>query len=115
MAISLTEAAAAQICRNIDKRGGGLGVRLAVKPSGCSGFMYSIDEVETPASSDIRITLENGVIICFDPRDAISLRGIEIDYTRQGLNQTVKISNPNVADTCGCGASFTLNIEEPRQ
>jgi Fe-S cluster assembly protein SufA len=90
-------------------RSGGTAMRISLKESGCSGYMYVIEEISAPEPSDIRKTLDNGVEVFFAAKDAPAMRGAQIDYTRQGLNQMVKVDNPNVTDACGCGASFNLN------
>ncbi|MCB1733627.1 MAG: iron-sulfur cluster assembly accessory protein [Gammaproteobacteria bacterium] len=107
MAISLTEAAAAQICRNIDKRGGGLGVRLAVKPSGCSGFMYSMDFVDELKEGD-EVVERDGAKLVIGIESLPFIDGTEVGFERQGLNQTFVFNNPNAVSTCGCGESFSI-------
>lgn len=109
--ITITPAAAKHFRDQLDRKGG-QAVRISLKESGCSGFMYSLDEIDTPEEADISMTLGNGVQVYFDPSDASALRGVEIDYTREGLNQTLKIDNPNVTDACGCGASFSIDHVE---
>lgn len=109
--ISITPAAARHFSQQLD-RSGGKAVRISLKESGCSGFMYAIDEIDAPADGDISMVLDNGVSIYFDPADALALRGSEIDYTTEGLNQTLKINNPNVTDACGCGASFSIDLDK---
>lgn len=109
--IKVTPDAAAHFAGQLEKSGG-KAVRISLKESGCSGFMYAIDEIEGPEQGDIVKTLDNGVMLYFDPADAAALRGAEIDYTREGLNQTLKIDNPNVTDACGCGASFSVDLEK---
>ena len=112
--ISVTPAAANHFSQQLG-RSGARAVRISLKESGCSGFMYSIDEIDGPADSDIAKALDNGVVVCFSPADAVALRGSEIDYTKEGLNQTLKINNPNVTDACGCGASFNIDLAESGQ
>lgn len=107
--ISITPAAEAHFGAQL-ARSGGKAVRISLKESGCSGFMYAIDEVERPNEGDISMVLGNGVKLCFNPADAVALRGSEIDYTKEGLNSTLKINNPNATDACGCGASFNFDL-----
>lgn len=109
--ITITPAAAEHFNKQL-ARNGGNAVRISLKESGCSGFMYAIDEVDVPEENDILMTLDNGVQLYVAPGDAAALRGTEIDYTKEGLNQTLKIDNPNVTDACGCGASFNVNLTE---
>lgn len=108
--IKITPAAARHFGEQLG-RSGGNAVRISLKESGCSGYMYAIDEIEAPGEGDIALSLDNGVVVCFSPADAVALRGSEIDYTKEGLNQTLKINNPNVTDACGCGASFNIDLE----
>ena len=108
--ITITPAAASHFREQL-QRNGGAGVRIGLKKSGCTGFKYVIEEVPAPEENDVTLTLDNGVAIYFSREGAIALRGMEIDYTREGVNQTLKIENPNVTDMCGCGESFDLKIE----
>ncbi len=105
--ISITPAAALHFSKQLEKKGGAA-VRISLKKSGCTGFKYVIDEVEAPQADDVHMTLENGVNIFINPADVPALRGTVIDYTKEGLNQTLKINNPNVKDACGCGESFSI-------
>lgn len=109
--IKVTPAAAKHFSQQLGKSGG-KAVRISLKESGCSGFMYAIDQVDAVSDGDISLSLENGVVVCFKPADAVALRGSQIDYTREGLNQTLKIDNPNVTDACGCGASFNIDLDK---
>lgn len=105
--ISITPAAALHFSQQL-KQKGGAGVRISLKKSGCTGFKYVIDEVDAAQGDDVRMTLENGVTVYINAVDVPALRGTEIDYTREGLNRTLKINNPNVKDACGCGESFSI-------
>ncbi|HKI74589.1 MAG TPA: iron-sulfur cluster assembly accessory protein [Pseudomonadales bacterium] len=109
--INVTPAAAKHFSEQLG-RSGGKAVRITLKESGCSGFMYAIEEVPDVVDGDIAKSLENGVLVCFRPADAVALRGSQIDYTKEGLNQTLKIDNPNVTDACGCGASFNIDLDK---
>ncbi|MDA0791481.1 MAG: iron-sulfur cluster assembly accessory protein [Proteobacteria bacterium] len=106
--IQVSPAAAKHLAGQL-QRSGHHGVRITLKESGCSGFMYQMDEVDEPIAGDLTLTLSNGVAVFFDPADAPGLHGTEIDYTREGLNQTLRFRNPNATDACGCGESFNLN------
>ncbi len=105
--ISVTPAAAAHFAAQLQKKGG-KGVRVSLKESGCTGFMYVIDEVDGPHDGDIEKTLDNGVSIYIDPQNISALRGTIIDYTQEGLNRNLQMNNPNVKDKCGCGESFSI-------
>ncbi len=84
-------------------------VRISVQESGCTGFKYVVEEVETSQEGDIVIALDNGVHLFLD-REAVNfLRGSEIDYAREGINRTLVFKNPNVTAECGCGESFSIN------
>ncbi|MDZ7683956.1 MAG: iron-sulfur cluster assembly accessory protein [Gammaproteobacteria bacterium] len=106
--ISVTDAAARHFAGQLESSGA-RGVRLSLKESGCSGYMYTLDEVDEPFERDISMTLDNGVVLCFDPAHAVALRGTEIDYTKEGLNYRLRIENPNAVDACGCGESFNFD------
>lgn len=105
--ISVTPAAIAHFQRQLHKSGKP-GVRISLKESGCTGFMYVIEEVDAPEDGDITKTLEGDVTLYIDPRNIAALRGTEIDFAQQGLNQNLVMNNPNVKDACGCGESFSI-------
>lgn len=107
MAISVTPAAANQIRKALDKRGSGLGLRLAIKTSGCSGYAYAIEFADAAAQGDVRFEAE-GVNILVDARSLPLLDGTQLDWVREGLNEGFKFSNPNASATCGCGESFAV-------
>jgi iron-sulfur cluster assembly protein len=107
MSISVTKSAAQQIQRQLTKRGSGLGLRLGVKKSGCSGFAYVLDYVDEVAAND-QIFENFDVKIIVDNEDLQLLNGIEVDYKKEGLNAAFKFNNPNVKGMCGCGESFAV-------
>jgi iron-sulfur cluster assembly protein len=107
MSISITENAAQQIQRQLTKRGSGLGLRLGVKKSGCSGFAYVLDYVDEIAVND-QVFENYGIKVLVNDADLVALKGIEIDYKKEGLNAAFKFNNPNVKGTCGCGESFAV-------
>lgn len=106
MHITLTETAA----RHIDQyrnRHQALGLRLKVKPSGCSGFGYDISPALEIGDDDV--TFEQfGAVVVVDKKSLPFLDGIELDYVREGLNQKLVFNNPNAKDLCGCGESFAI-------
>ena len=107
MAISMTEAAARHVSRYLTRRGKGLGVRLGVRTSGCSGLAYQLEYVDEAAPEDL--TFENhGVKLLIDPKSLAYLDGTELDFVREGLNEGFRFSNPNERDRCGCGESFRI-------
>ncbi|MCB1616557.1 MAG: iron-sulfur cluster assembly protein IscA [Pseudomonadales bacterium] len=105
MAITLTDAAARHIRKNLEHRGKGLGVRLGVQTTGCSGLSYVFEFVDEPRDED-RV-FENGSVKLFiDPKSLVYLDGTELDFTKEGLNEGFRFNNPNVKEECGCGESF---------
>ena len=105
--IQLTERAAAQIRKQLQKRGKGLGLRLGVRQSGCSGYAYMVDYADAAAADD-RIFEQHGVNVVVNNEHLAFLDGVEIDYTREGINEAFRFHNPNVTATCGCGESFAV-------
>ena len=107
MTITLTESAADRIKSFLDNRGKGVGLRLGVKTTGCSGMAYII-EFADEIDSDDSVFEDKGVKVLVDPKSLIYLDGTEVDFTKEGLNEGFKFNNPNVKDSCGCGESFTV-------
>jgi iron-sulfur cluster assembly protein len=107
MSISLTLAAAERVRNSLVKRGRGEGLRLGVRTSGCSGMAYVIEYADKIEPQDV-VYESNGVKVIVDPKSLTYLDGTELDYTREGLNEGFKFSNPNVKDSCGCGESFNV-------
>ncbi|NOS88151.1 MAG: iron-sulfur cluster assembly accessory protein [Methylococcaceae bacterium] len=107
MAVTLTESAARQIEKQLNKRGKGIGLKLAVKKSGCSGYAYNLDYAD--ALNDNDAVFEGyGVKVIVPASDLEFVNGIELDYRREGINEAFKFNNPNVKGTCGCGESFSV-------
>lgn len=107
MAITLTETAARHVVANLEKRGKGIGLRLGVRTSGCSGLAYKIEYADDVGAADLEFE-SHGVRIIVDPKSLPYLAGTELDFTREGLNEGFKFNNPNVKDSCGCGESFNV-------
>ncbi len=107
MAISLTENAAKHVQNFLVKRGKGVGLRLGVRTSGCSGMAYKLEFADVVESEDVQFE-SHGVTILVDQQSLPYLDGMQLDYTREGLNEGFKFNNPNVKDTCGCGESFKV-------
>jgi iron-sulfur cluster assembly protein len=107
MAITLTERAADHVRNFIAKRGKGVGLRLGVRTTGCSGLAYKMEFADEFAADDERFE-SHGVAVLVDPKSLPYLDGTELDYTREGLNEGFKFNNPNVKDACGCGESFNV-------
>jgi iron-sulfur cluster assembly protein len=106
MAITLTENAAKRVNLFLAKRAA-IGLRLAVKTSGCSGMAYALEFADAAAEHDVRFE-SHGVTVLIDPKSLPYLDGTELDFVREGLNEGFKFNNPNVKNQCGCGESFAV-------
>lgn len=105
--LRVTDDAAAHFSKRLEGAGKAA-VRLSVKESGCTGFMYVMEEVDAGHESDAAMNLHNGVTL-FLAEDAVDfMRGTEIDYAREGINRVLRFRNPNVVAECGCGESFSI-------
>ncbi|MBP9148874.1 MAG: iron-sulfur cluster assembly protein IscA [Rhodoferax sp.] len=107
MAVTLTEAAARHVNRYLSKRGQGVGVRLGVKTTGCSGMAYKLEYVDEIGAEDM-VFEGHGVKVLVDPKSFVYLDGTELDFVREGLNEGFKFNNPKERDRCGCGESFRV-------
>jgi len=107
MAITLTESAAKHIQNQIGKSGNGIGLRLGIKKSGCSGFAYTIEIAQEIQITD-RVFESNGAKVLVNAEHLSFLDGTELEYVKQGLGHVFKFNNPNVKDQCGCGESFAV-------
>jgi iron-sulfur cluster assembly accessory protein len=105
--LSITAEAAQHLKTQVESKGVN-GVRISVKESGCTGYMYVMEEVESSETDDVTIALDNGVSVFVDAGSIGFLRGTELDYVREGINRTLKFKNPNVTAACGCGESFSI-------
>jgi iron-sulfur cluster assembly protein len=106
--ISLTDTARTKIQRLLHQRGG-VGIRLAVKTTGCSGLAYVLEYVNEHTADDTTINYaQPGFCVIVDKRHEVYLSGMTVDYVRQGLNEGFEFSNPNERDRCGCGESFRV-------
>ncbi len=108
MSISLTESAARQIKKQLEKRGKGIGLKLGVKKSGCSGYAYTLDYSDAVESGD-EVFEEFGVTVIVTKNDLPFIDGIELDYRKEGVNEAFQFNNPNATGSCGCGESFSVN------
>jgi len=106
MAITLTERAANRV-RDFMSREHSAGLRLAVKPTGCSGYMYVVEMTKDVLDQD-QVFESHGVPVVVDAQSLKYLDGTEVDFAREGLNEGFRFANPNVTATCGCGESFSL-------
>lgn len=107
MAITTTEAAAKHIDKALISRGKGVGIRLGIRTTGCSGMAYVLEFVDEAEQNDL-VFDSNGVKIIVDPKSLIYIDGTELDFVKEGLNEGFKFNNPNVRGECGCGESFNI-------
>lgn len=107
MAISITPAAADRVKNFLASRGRGLGLRLGVKSTGCSGYAYVVNYADELADGDVVFDVQ-GVKIIVDNKSLSYIDGTEVDFVKQGLNEAFRFRNPNVKGECGCGESFTV-------
>ncbi|MHA7879073.1 MAG: HesB/IscA family protein [Saccharospirillum sp.] len=109
-AVTMTAAAVEHARRQI-QQAGAQGIRLAVKESGCSGYMYVVDFVAEPDTSDLSFSVADDVTLFVEQAALPIVRGTEIDFTQEGVNRVIKFRNPNVTAECGCGESFVVEQE----
>ncbi|EGV51054.1 iron-sulfur cluster assembly protein IscA [Candidatus Endoriftia persephone] len=107
MAITITEAAAKRVEAFLSNRGKGIGIRLSVRTSGCSGMAYEMEFVDELDEDDV-VFEDCGVKVVIDPKSLVYLDGTEVDFAKEGLNEGFKFNNPNAKGECGCGESFTV-------
>ena len=107
MSITLTESAADRVKTFLEKRGKGIGLRLGIKTSGCSGLSYMLEFVDT-LNEDDQVFEQHGVKVIVDTKSLVYLDGTQLDFVKEGLNEGSKFTNPNVKDECGCGESFNV-------
>jgi iron-sulfur cluster assembly protein len=105
--IQVTDQAAKKIQSMLNRRGSGLGIRLGVKTTGCSGLAYVLEYVDTPKTEDQQFECA-GCKIFVDPKSCVYMQGLTVDYIRKGLQEGFEFINPNERDRCGCGESFRV-------
>ena len=106
--LTMTEAAVEHSRRQIQDAGA-QGIRLSIKESGCSGYMYIVDLVTQPDETDVRLSMADDVTL-FVQKEALPIvQGTEIDFAKDGINRVIKFRNPNVTAECGCGESFVVD------
>jgi iron-sulfur cluster assembly protein len=107
MAVSLTDSARDRVLAFLRNRGHGVGLRLAVKKTGCSGFAYVVNYADDIGHDDV-VFEQGGVKVIVDPESLRMIDGTEVDFVREGLNEAFRFRNPNVKGECGCGESFNV-------
>jgi len=105
--INVTDQAANKIAQNIKRRGRGLGIRLGIRTTGCSGLAYVLEYIDQIDADDMAFEMKDFVVVV-DPKSMTYLQDVEIDYVRQGLNEGFEFRNPVEKDRCGCGSSFRI-------
>ena len=105
--ITVTEQAAKKIKQNLDRRGSGIGIRIGVRTTGCSGLAYVLEYVDN-TNDDDTVFDSNDVKVIIDGKSLPILGDLDVDYVRQGLNEGFEFVNPNEKDRCGCGESFRI-------
>ena len=107
MAITMTEKAAEHVRGQLDQRGKGMGIRVGVKTTGCSGMAYVLEFVDSVEDGD-EVFENHGINLVVDPKSLVYIDGTEMDFVKEGLNEGFQFRNPNIAGECGCGESFTV-------
>ncbi|HLR82532.1 MAG TPA: iron-sulfur cluster assembly accessory protein [Paenalcaligenes sp.] len=107
MSIQLTDKAAKHIQTHLQKRGSGIGMRLGVRMTGCSGLEYAVDFVDEFNKED-HVFENHGIKVFVDPKSLPFVDGTEIDYANEGMSSGLRFKNPNEKAACGCGESFTV-------
>ena len=105
--VTLTDRAATHVARHLQRRGRGIGLRLGVKTTGCSGLAYKLEYADASQPED-QVFESHGVRVLIDPKSLPYLEGTELDFVREGLNEGFRFNNPNVRSECGCGESFQV-------
>ena len=107
MTVSMTEAAAKHVSQFLEKRGKGIGLRVGVKTSGCSGMAYKLEFADVLEPDD-QVFDSHGIKVIVDPKSLVYIDGTQLDYTREGIQEGFKFNNLNEKDHCGCGKSFSV-------
>jgi len=107
MAISITKNAAMHVADQLATRGHGLGIRVGVTTTGCSGMAYVLEFVDKLEVGD-QIFEDQGIKIIVDKKSLVYINGTEMDFVKQGVNEGFEFKNPNAKGECGCGESFSV-------
>ncbi len=110
--ITFSEMAIRHVLSYLAKQNESKGIRLSVKKTGCSGLSYVVDYVEAPLADDVVTPLNNSYLVCIDKKSYPYLKGMHVDYVKQGLNYKFIFNNPNQTGQCGCGESFTVEEQD---
>lgn len=107
MAVSLTENASERVRTYLDKRGHGLGLRVGIKKTGCSGYAYVVDYADSIEPDDV-VFEQDDIKVVVDTKALEFIDGTEVDFVKEGLSEAFKFRNPKVKGECGCGESFSV-------
>ena len=107
-AVTLTPAAIAHVKKRMIARGSGVGFRFGVSKSGCNGLKYVVDYVDEKQTEDHVYPIDDQLSLYVDAKSIAYVAGTQIDFVREGLNETFKFNNPNEQGSCGCGESFNV-------
>ena len=107
MSISLTDSAVERVRQYLDRRGRGVGLRLGIRKTGCSGYAYIIDYADAIEPAD-SVFDDSGVTVVVDNESLKLIDGTQVDFVKEGINEAFKFRNPNVKGECGCGESFSV-------
>lgn len=107
MAVQITEKAAERVKKFLTARGQGVGLRVGIKTTGCSGYSYVVEYADAVLPGD-SVFENHGVKVLVDAKSLPVLDGTEVDYRREGLNENFTFTNPNAKNSCGCGESFNV-------
>jgi len=107
-AITLTDAAIKHIQQRLENRGKGVGIRIKIKTTGCSGLSYVLEYVDQAEQDDDVISFTDELAVYIDPKSLVYIQGTQIDYQKQGVNEGLVFVNPNEKSKCGCGESFNI-------
>ena len=107
MAITLTTSAADRVRDYLDRRGSGIGLRLGIKKTGCSGFAYVVNYADAVEPDDV-VFEDAGISVIVDPDALEFIDGTVVDFVKEGLNEAFKFRNPKATGECGCGESFSI-------
>jgi len=108
MAITLTESAASHVANQLASRGKGIGIRVGVTTTGCSGMAYVLEFVDDFDTTTDEVFEDQGIKIVVDPKSLVYINGTEMDFVKVGVNEGFEFKNPNVKGECGCGESFNV-------
>lgn len=106
--ITVTDSAGAHIKSVVDKEQG-IGIRLSIRPSGCSGLAYQLDVIKTVNPEDLQVLITDNLSLYVEQKSLAFVQGSTVDYVQEGINRRLQIVNPNETGSCGCGESFTVN------